>query len=66
MRLGVQLIKNKKADEALSLYDDILLKNTLKPMDRAECHLRKAMAYLIKDDFARADHELSVAISQTN
>ncbi len=66
VRLGVQLIKNKKADEALSLYDDILLKNTLKPMDRAECHLRKAMAYLIKDDFARADHELSVAISQTN
>ncbi len=66
VRLGVQLVKNKKADEALALYEDILLKNTLKPMDRAECHLRKAMAYLVKEDFSRADNELSVAISQTN
>jgi tetratricopeptide (TPR) repeat protein len=64
VRLGYSLLQNQKADEALSLYHDVL-KKVFKPLDRAECHLRRAIAYLIKQDFSRADHELSVAISQT-
>jgi tetratricopeptide (TPR) repeat protein len=64
VRLGYSLLQNYKADEALILYDDVL-KKVFKPLDRAECHLRRAIAYLLKKDFSRADHELSVAISQT-
>lgn len=66
VRLGYNLIFSNQVIEAESLYTQLLLKYPLKGFDRAECHLRRAMARLSQKKYAEADRDLSSAMSHIN
>lgn len=66
VRLGFNLIFSSQVEEAENLYTHLLTNYPLKGFDRAECHLRRAMAHLSQKRYAEADRDLSAAMSHIN
>jgi tetratricopeptide (TPR) repeat protein len=62
-RMGANLIKTGNHPEALSLYDRLLKGEDLGPADRAECHLRRAIARMHLRDAGQAERDLKAAES---
>jgi len=65
-RLGYNLIFSAQYQKAKILYTRLLTTEPIKGLDRAECHLRRAMAHSALTDYAEADEDLSLAMSHTN
>jgi len=65
-RLGFNLTKASQAERAIALYERLLTTTPIIGFDRAECHLRRAIAQLLLGRFALADRDLSLAISHIN
>lgn len=63
VRLGYNWVFSDRPHDAITLYDELLTTYPLKGFDRAECHLRRAMARLSLSRYAEADRDLSAAIS---
>lgn len=66
VRLGYNLIFSKQVKQAVELYTRLLTTYPLKGFDRAECHLRRAMAKMSLRKYAEADRDLSSAMSHIN
>jgi tetratricopeptide (TPR) repeat protein len=66
VRLGFNLVHASKPERALKLYTRLLTEEPLIGFDRAECHLRRAMAHISLEHFAEADRDLSLAMSHIN
>ena len=66
VRLGFNLVFSSQVAEAEALYTRLLTTYPLKGFDRAECHLRRAMAHLSLKRYAEADRDLSSAMSHIN
>lgn len=62
-RMGANLIKTGNHPEALALYDRLLKAEDLGPADRAECHLRRAIARTHLRDAGQAERDLKAAES---
>jgi tetratricopeptide (TPR) repeat protein len=62
-RMGANLVRTKNYSEALHLYDRLLGGDDLEPADRAECHLRRAIARSHLKQPGRADRDLRAAES---
>ena len=65
-RLGFNLTKASQPERAIALYERLLTTTPIIGFDRAECHLRRAIAQLLLGRFALADRDLSLAISHIN
>lgn len=63
VRLGYNFVFSNRLEEAVDLYSELLTTYPLKGFDRAECHLRRAMAKTGLQKYAEADRDLSAAIS---
>jgi len=66
VRHGYSLIYARRYAEALPLYTRLLTEAPLVGFDRAECHLRRAIARRGLGDFGEADRDLSLALSHIN
>lgn len=62
-RMGANLVKTGNHPEAISLYDRLLQAADLGPADRAECHLRRAIAKMNLRDAGQAERDLKAAES---
>lgn len=65
-RLGFNLTMSSQNQRAIALYDRLLTTESIIGFDRSECHLRRAIAHLHLQLFAKADRDLSLAISHIN
>jgi len=63
LRLGFNLTMSSQDERAIKLYDRLLTTTPIIGYYRAEAHLRRAVAHLPLKRFARADRDLSLAIS---
>ena len=66
VRLGYNLIFAGRHQEAIELYTQLLTLAPIKGLDRAECHLRRAIAQSSIGKYAEADQDLGLAMSHTN
>ena len=66
VRLGYNLIFSAQFKQADELYSHILTSYEISGFDRAECHLRRAMARIALKFFAEADHDLNSALGHIN
>lgn len=63
LRLGFNLTMSSQDERAIILYDRLLTTEPIIGYYRAESHLRRAIAHLHLKRFAKADRDLSLAIS---
>ncbi len=66
VRRGYCLVYARRYAEAVPLYTRLLTEEPIIGFDRAECHLRRAMARLGLGEFGEADRDLSLALSHIN
>lgn len=66
VRLGYNLIFSAQFVEAEQLYSHLLTSYPVKGFDRAECHLRRAIAYTALGQYAEADRDLGNALGHIN
>jgi tetratricopeptide (TPR) repeat protein len=66
VRQGYNLVYSGQGEKAISLYDTLLLKEKLIGFDRAECHLRRGMAYILLKRYAEADRDFSQTLGHIN
>lgn len=66
VRRGYNLVYAHRYAEAIPLYTRLLTETPIVGFDRAECHLRRAMAYRGVGDLGESDRDLSLALSHIN
>ena len=66
VRQGYNLVYAGQGQKSLPIYERLLLKEKLFGFDRAECHLRRGMTYILLKRYAEADRDFSQALGHIN
>ena len=66
VRWGYNLLYSGQAQTAVKIYTRILTEKNVIGFDRAECHLRRAMAYMLLKKYAEADRDLDLTLGHIN